>query len=100
VVIYQKTTTGYFQVISCFSSKGLFMKNLIILFVSLFTFLVIAPAQAGTKVVLEVEVTQGDKVEKSTEIITYDEKRFRIDILGTEKKVTPQTPYIMTVDNG
>jgi hypothetical protein len=76
------------------------MKNLIILFVSLFTFLVIAPAQAGTKVVLEVEITQGDKVEKSTEIITYDEKRFRIDILGTEKKVTPQTPYIMTVDNG
>ena len=76
------------------------MKHFIILFISLFTFLVIAPVQAGTKVILEIEITKGDKVEKSTEIITYDEKRFRIDILGTEKKVTPQTPYIMTVNNG
>ena len=56
--------------------------------------------EAGTRAVIEVEIIKGDNIEKSFEIVSFDEKRFRIDLLGEDKKKTEQTPYIMTVNNG
>ena len=57
-------------------------------------------ASAGTRAVLDIEVIKGENVEKSAEIVTFDEERFRIDFVGEDKKVTNETPYIMTVDGG
>lgn len=57
-------------------------------------------AEAGTRATMEVEVIEGGKIEKSTEITTFDEKRFRLDLPGANKKKTEQSPYIMTVDGG
>jgi hypothetical protein len=72
------------------------MKNLLtsILLLTAFT------VEAGTRVIIENEVIEGDSVEKSAEIVTFDERRARIDFVGTDKKITEQTPYIMTVDGG
>lgn len=56
--------------------------------------------EAGTRVVVEVEVTKGDSIEKSIEVITFDKARFRIDFPGAGNEVTDQTPYIMTVNGG
>lgn len=55
---------------------------------------------AGTRAVLDIEVIKGENIEKSAEIVTFDEERFRIDFVGEDKKVTGETPYIMTVDGG
>ena len=57
-------------------------------------------AEAGNRAKIEIEVIKGDSIEKSNEIITFDEQRFRIDLPGSEKTITEQTPYIMTVDGG
>ena len=59
-----------------------------------------AGANAGTQALIEVEVSEGGNVEKSFEILTFDDNRFRIDFVGEDKKVTEKTPYIMTVDGG
>jgi hypothetical protein len=56
--------------------------------------------EAGTRAIIEVENIQGDNVEKHVEILTFDDERFRIDFVGEDKKITDETPYIMTVDNG
>ena len=56
--------------------------------------------EAGTKVVIDIEIIKADSIEKSAEISSLDEKRFRLDLPGAEKKKTPQTPYIMTADGG
>jgi hypothetical protein len=55
---------------------------------------------AGTRAVVEIEVIKGDNVEKSAEIITFDDKRARIDFVGEDRKITAETPYIMTLDGG
>lgn len=55
---------------------------------------------AGTRAVIEVEVEENNNVQKYFEIISFDEQRFRIDFVGEDKKVTAETPYIMTVDGG
>jgi len=57
-------------------------------------------ANAGTRAVVEIEVIKGDSIEKYAEIITFDENRGRIDFVGNDKKLTEETPYIMTVDGG
>lgn len=72
-------------------------KSLLALITLLFT---VFTVEAGTRAVIEVEIIKGDNIEKSFEIVSFDEKRFRIDILGEDKKKTEQTPYIMTVNNG
>ena len=77
------------------------MKNFRILLVSSIIFLfTVFSAQAGTRVVVEVEVTKGDNIEMSNEIITFDKDRFRIDFPGPGKDVTDKTSYIMTVNGG
>lgn len=55
---------------------------------------------AGTRAIVEVEVIKGDSVEKSVEIITVDDKRGRIDFVGEDRKITGETPYVMTIDGG
>jgi hypothetical protein len=57
-------------------------------------------ANAGTRGVVEVEIIEGDSVQKYYEIYTFDDKRFRIDFVGEDLKVTGETPYVMTVDGG
>ena len=76
------------------------MKHSIFLFFSSLLFLAAVSVQAGEKIVVEVVVTKGNSVEKSIEIVTYDENRFRIDLPVDTKEVTAETPYIMSVDNG
>ena len=76
------------------------MKHSIFLFFSSLLFLAAVSVQAGEKIVVEVDVTKGSSVEKSIEIVTYDENRFRIDLPVDTKEVTAETPYIMSVDNG
>jgi hypothetical protein len=56
--------------------------------------------QAGTRAVIEVEIEEEGSTEKYFEIITFDDERFRIDFVGEGKKVTEETPYIMTADEG
>ena len=77
------------------------MKNFRILLVSsIILLLTVFSAEAATRVVVEVEVTKGDNVEISNEIITFDKDRFRIDFPGPAKEVTNKTSYIMTVNGG
>jgi hypothetical protein len=68
----------------------------IILVISVVSF----SADAGTRAVVEAEAIENGNVEKSAQIVTFDEKRARIDFVGADGKVTDQTPYIMTVDGG
>ena len=57
-------------------------------------------AHAGIRAILDIEVIKGDSVERYAEIVTFDEERFRIDFVGEDKKVTEESPYIMTTDGG
>ena len=75
------------------SLKTLLLASIILIFT-------VFAVEAGTRVVIEVEVIKGDNVNKSHEIITFDEKRFRIDFPGVDEEVTDQTSYIMTVNGG
>lgn len=61
---------------------------------------VAAAASAGYQAVIEVEVTENGDELKYFEILTFDDNRFRVDFVGEDKKVTDETPYIMTVDGG
>ncbi len=56
------------------------ISSLIAFFILLLT---VVSVEAGTKVVIEIETIKGDNIEKSTEIITFDEKRFRLDLPGS-----------------
>ena len=71
----------------------------LILFISLMQ-VVVSTAAAGTRAIVEVEVIEGENIEKNYEIITFDDKRARIDFVGPDQKVTDETPYVMTVDGG
>lgn len=55
----------------------------------------------GAEVInLEVEVGKNDTSSKNTNIITIDEKKVRVDYLGTESQKTDTTPYLLTLNNG
>lgn len=66
----------------------------------MFVLLTAATANAGYRAVIEVEVAENGHVEKYFEILTFDDNRFRIDFVGEDKKITDETPYIMTNDDG
>ena len=70
------------------------------LFLTLIIFFTAFAVNAGTRGVIEVEVIEGDKVEKHAEIYSFDDQRFRIDFVGEDLKVSDETPYVMTVDGG
>ena len=77
------------------------MKNFrTLLLASVLLLFAIFNVEAGTRVVVEVEVIEGESIEKSVEIVTYDKERFRIDFPGAGNEVTDQTPYIMSVNGG
>jgi trehalose-6-phosphatase len=56
--------------------------------------------QAGTRGVIEVDIEEEGNTQKYFEIITFDDKRFRVDFVGEDRKVTEETPYIMTTNGG
>ncbi len=70
------------------------------LFLTVIILLTTFNVKAGTRGVIEVEVIEGDSVQKHAEIYTFDDKRFRIDFVGEGLKITDETPYVMTVDGG
>ena len=70
------------------------------LLASIILLLTVFTVEAGSRAVIEVEEIEGDSIQKSIETITYDEERFRIDLLGEDKKKTEQTPFIMSVNGG
>jgi len=70
------------------------------LFLTVIILLTAFTVKAGTRGVIEVEVIEGDSVQKNAEIYTFDDDRFRIDFVGEDLKITDETPYIMTVDGG
>lgn len=77
------------------------MNNLrILLLASIMLIFTAVTVEAGTRVNIEVEIIKGDNIEKSNEIITFDENRFRIDFPDAGKEVTDQTPYIMSANGG
>ena len=77
------------------------MKNIeTLLIISIICLFTAFNAEAGTRVIVEVEVIEGDSAKKSNETITFDENRFRIDFPEAGKEVTDQSPYIMTVNGG
>lgn len=52
------------------------MKKSISSFIAFFILLLaVVSVEAGTKVVIEIEIIKGDNVDKSTEIITFDERK-------------------------
>ncbi len=69
---------------------------------ALFLLLASAAAADGTgyQAVMEVEVKEDGDELKYFEILTFDDNRFKVDFVGEDKKVTDETPYIMTVDGG
>jgi len=73
--------------------RALLVSSIILLFT-------VFSAEAGTRVVVEVEVTKGDNIETSNETITIDKDRFRIDFPGPGKEVSDKTSYVMTVNGG
>ena len=86
------------QLYPFFTCFGDHMKNIKTLLVtSIICLFTVFNAEAGTRVIVEVEVIEGDSVKKSNETITFDESRFRIDFPEAGTEVTDQSPYIMTV---
>jgi len=52
------------------------MKKSISSFIAFFILLLaVVSVEAGTKVVIEIEIIKGDNVDRSTEIITFDERK-------------------------
>ena len=70
------------------------------LLVTIIILLTAFTVNAGKQAIVEVEVIEGDSIEKHAEIISFDEKRVRIDFVAAGKKITDETPYIMTIDGG
>jgi hypothetical protein len=75
-------------------------KAITLLFVTFLILLPLTSVKAGTRVVVEGEVSENGNARKYFEILTADEERFRIDFVGEDRKVTNETSYIMTVDGG
>ena len=89
------------QLYPFFTCFGGHMKNIeTLLIISIICLFTAFNAEAGTRVIVEVEVIEGDSAKKSNETITFDENRFRIDFPEAGKEVTDQSPYIMTVNGG
>jgi hypothetical protein len=59
------------------------------------------PAHAASVVYLEIESSKnGESKGTNTNIITIDEKKFRLDYLDTENKKTKTTPFLSTLNDG
>ncbi|MFW2372045.1 MAG: hypothetical protein ACN4GM_02920 [Gammaproteobacteria bacterium] len=58
------------------------------------------PVNAAQVIKLEVEIGKNDSSSKNTNIITVDDKKVRVDYLGTETEKTDTTPYLLTLNAG
>lgn len=77
------------------------MKHLLSVMLAMFVCMTfVRGSEAGTRAVIEVEIEEEGNTEKYFEIITFDDERFRVDFVGEDKKVTEETPYIMTANGG
>jgi len=57
-------------------------------------------ANAGSRLIQQVEVNKGKKTKEFVQIITLDGERARIDFAKADGQVHDETPYIMTLDEG
>jgi hypothetical protein len=77
------------------------MYRIVILAVSILTCALIAlPSRAAERVTLVANITEKGKERVETQILTLDGDRVRIDLPGTEGKVSASTPYLLTIDGG
>lgn len=76
-------------------SKRLFVGST---FFILLTF--VTPAYAAMIVTIGIEFTKNKQTQHKKHMITIDGDKVRFDFLGTTKKKTDQTPYLLTVDGG
>jgi len=61
----------------------------------------ILPVHSASIVYLEVESSKnGESRDMNTNIITVDEKKFRLDYLGNEKIKTEKTSFLLTLNDG
>ena len=73
------------------------------IWITLLAFLFMAlPVAADTLcATIVTDIVEKDKKDKDTEIITIDgDKKVRMELLGTEKKPSDKTPYLLTIDGG
>lgn len=73
------------------------------IWIMLLAYLLMAlPGAADTlRATIVTEIVEKDKKDKDTEIITIDgDKKVRLELLGSEKKPSDKTPYLLTIDGG
>ena len=73
------------------------------IWIALLAFLFLAlPVAADTlRATIVTEIVEKDKKDSDTEIITIDgDNKVRLEFLGTEKKPSDKTPYLLTIDGG
>lgn len=68
--------------------------------VSLLLMMCSLPVIAAQVIKLEVEAAKNDSSSKNINIITIDDKKVRVDYLGTETEKTDTTPYLLTLNAG
>lgn len=59
-----------------------------------------SPVFAASIATIEIEITKDAQTKKTTEVVTTDGDKARLDFLGEAKEKTEQTPYLLTVDGG
>ena len=61
-------------------------------------FLIFAmPANAAEVIKLEIDIGKNDSSSKNTNIITIDDKKVRVDYLGTESKKDRHHPFFINL---
>ena len=66
-----------------------------------FLFMALPVAADTLRATIVTDIVEKDKKDKDTEIITIDgDKKVRMELLGTEKKPSDKTPYLLTIDGG
>ncbi|KPJ95879.1 MAG: hypothetical protein AMJ53_01845 [Gammaproteobacteria bacterium SG8_11] len=77
------------------------MFRLLSIIVSFTAFIVVSsPVFSASIVTIDIEITKEKQTKKTTEIVTIDGEKARLDFLRETKGKTEQTPYLLTVDGG
>lgn len=78
----------------CTKISGKILASFIVMFVAL-------QSQAADVVTIETQSSKNNgKVVTSTNILTIDDEKMRIDYLGSNSEKTATTPYLLTLDGG
>jgi hypothetical protein len=59
-----------------------------------------ANAVAASVVTVAYEISKNDEVTKSTNIMTFEGEKLRVDYLGRQGERTKTTPFLLTINNG